>query len=499
MNDTFGKIIRMIGAISAGHEQTKETAKHILKMGGNAFDAAIAAHLAMYITEPCMASAGAGGFALCYTPSNGVEMLDFFAHTPQTKNINRNIDFFPIEVNFGNEVEEFHLGAASMATPGSVAAIFELHKKYASLPLDVLIDPVIDLARNGVAIDRFQSIDMGLLEPILYNDKSVRDIFFKDDKLKGEGDIVFMPCFEDFLDFIKKEGVEGFYKGEIGQEVARYSEEKGGFLTRSDFESYKVVWKKPLTVNYNNHKLVVPNTPSIGGATLLIYLASQREFPADNLMAVSNTLDLCSPLSRISTVAKNCYPHLPIDVSDGSASTKGTSHFNIVDKWGNAISFTCSLGEGAGYFIPGTDMQMNNMLGESFLLPGGFHSWDTNIRLNSMMTPTMVLDRNDELRFVTGSGGAGRIPYMIKQVLDRYFIEEMSLSQATQAARIYSHHNTFHFEEGYSIKEEWLHKPYKEWTEKSLFFGGVHSIAIEKEGRVFACGDDRRYGIGEVF
>ncbi len=487
-------------AISAGHEITLKMAKEILKMGGNAFDAAITAHLTMYISEPCMASAGAGGFALCYRPEKGVKMLDFFTQTPSQKNIERNIDFYPIEVNFGNEIEEFHVGAASMAVPGSLAGLFELHDKLGSLPMDVLIDPVIDLAKNGVAIDKFQSIDMGLLKPILYNDKSVRNIFFNGDKLKKEGENIFMPNLIAFLDFIKQEGSTGFYKGEIGQIVSDYSIEMGGFLTRNDFENYRAVWKEPLKTKLNEFDLFVPNASSIGGAIMMILRKEQSKEACDKLNAISNTLAVCNDLQNIDLVMQDYYPNSNFKKHSSSVSSKGTSHFNILDKWGNAIALTCSLGEGAGYFIPGTDMQMNNMLGESFLLPGGFHSWQPDVRLNSMMTPTMVLDSDNKLRFIGGSGGAGRIPYMISQVLDRYLGESFHLDKATKAPRLYIHNNTVHFEAGYEVEKSWIeHNEFMEWKGASLFFGGVHSIGIDEKGTIEAVGDQRRYGSSEVF
>lgn len=494
------KVLKRGSAVSAGHEVTLQMAAEILKMGGNAFDAAFTAHLTMYISEPCMASAGAGGFAMCFTPDEGVQMLDFFAQTPSQKYFEKDVDFYPIEVNFGNEIEQFYIGAASTAVPGSLAGIFELHSRFGSLPIDVLVDPVIDLAKNGVAVDKFQSIDMRLLEPILYNDESVREIFFNGDKLKSEGDIIFMPHLVDFLDFVKHEGSEGFYKGEFGKKIVDYSCEKGGFLVRSDFENYKTVWKKPLSTSFNNLNVFIPNASSIGGAIMMILRKYQADFENDELKSIINTLEVCKHLQNIEKVLKNYYPNTNFQKSSFSSSTKGTSHFNILDKWGNAIALTCSLGEGAGYFIPGSDMQMNNMLGETFLLPNGFHSWETNVRLNSMMTPTMVVDKYNKLRYVGGSGGAGRIPYMISQVLDRYFNDGLALVNSTAAPRLYVHNNTVHFESGYKIDRQRLSStPSKEWTDASLFFGGVHSIGISENGSVEAVGDQRRFGIGRVF
>ena len=153
-------------AIAAGHEETLASAKIILQEGGNAFDAAIAAYLSMFITEPCMASAGAGGFAMCYTPASGVEMLDFFTQTPLAKPELEKRDFYPIEVNFGNEVETFHVGLASAATPGAIGGIYELHKRFGSMPMSELIQPAMKLAKEGVVLNTFC---------LLYTSPSPRD------------------------------------------------------------------------------------------------------------------------------------------------------------------------------------------------------------------------------------------------------------------------------------------------------------------------------------
>lgn len=486
-------------AISAGHQVTLNTAKEVLKLGGNAFDAAIAAHVAMYITEPCMASAGAGGFALCYKPGENIQFLDFFTQTPLSNQSEGNLDFFPIQVNFGNETEEFHIGAASMATPGSIAGIFELHNKFGTMPIKAILEPVIDLARNGVAIDKFQAYDLILLEPIMRNDPSVSSIFFNDGILKKEGDIVQFPHFEDFLQFIIEEGRDGFYKGEIGEKVSKYSIDKGGFLQRKDFENYKAEWRKPLNFNWDGKEVFVPNGPSLGGAIMAILSNELRTNGKDWVNAILATQENTKSIQKAMEYFRSHINHLNFRPLGSNISSKGTSHFNIKDKWGNAIALTCSIGEGAGYFIPNTNMQMNNMLGESFLLPNGFHSWIPNKRLNSMMTPTMVTDLNNKLKFIGGSGGAGRIPYMILQVVEN-ILNGMRLTEAMSHPRVYVHHGTLHYESGFQISEKTRNEmPSKEWNEPSLFFGGVHSILIDEKGHPSSVGDLRRFGVSEVF
>lgn len=485
-------------AISSGHETTSEVAKEILLAGGNAFDASIAAALAMFITEPCMASAGAGGFALCHKAGEAPLMLDFFTQTPRNKPQLENRDFYPIEVNFGIEVETFHVGLASSAVPGTIAGLYEMHRKFGSLPMSVLLAPAMDLAKSGVELNTFQSIDLELLEVIFRVDPNVKDIFFNGDERKKEGDLLHFPLFGDFLQFLLDEGEDGFYKGQIAQAVSADSEKRGGYLRRSDFEHYRAIWRRPLNIPWHNLELYLPNGPSLGGAIMALIFGYLDIYDGDWVKTIDQVKSRYQHPMQISKRLELLHPELDFHLEGAEVSTKGTTHFNVVDKWSNAVSFTTSIGEGSGYFIPGTNMQMNNMMGESFLLPNGFHSWQENVRLNSMMTPTMVLDGDNQFRYAGGSGGAGRIPFMISQVIKALFDEKLSLEEATKKARVHVQEEVLHFEKGATLDTTGFEN-LKEWDYKSLFFGGVHSVFKGKDGHLEAQGDARRYGVGEVF
>lgn len=485
-------------AISAGHEKTLAVAKEILLAGGNAFDASIATAFAMFITEPCMASAGAGGFAICYKKGNAPLMLDFFTQTPRSKPNLEQRDFYPIDVNFGNEVETFHVGLASAAVPGTIAGLFEMHRTFGSMPMKELIAPTLDLAKSGVILNTFQGIDLELLEVIFRVDPTVKDIFFTDDKIKKEGELLFMPHLADFLQFIIDEGETGFYKGEISEIVSRDSVNRGGYLRRPDFENYKAKWRKPLNIPWHNQELFLPNGPSLGGAIMALVFGYLDIYDGDWVKTIAEVKNRYQHPYQISKRLETLHPELDFHLEGPEVSTKGTSHFNVVDKWGNGVSFTTSMGEGCGYFIPGTDMQMNNMMGESFLLPDGFHSWKENVRLNSMMTPTLVLSGDGNLRYAGGSGGAGRIPFMIAQVIKSLFDDGLDIESATQKPRLHVQEHTLHFEKGAAVNTSELEE-YKEWDYESLFFGGVHSIYRKDNDELSAAGDSRRYGVAEVF
>lgn len=495
---TFALSMSKQQAISAGHEKTLDVAKEILLAGGNAFDASIAAGLAMFITEPCMASAGAGGFAMCQKAGERPSMLDFFAQTPMEKPVLEQRDFYPIEVNFGVEIETFHVGLAAAAVPGTIAGLYAMHRRFGSMPMKELIAPAMDLAKTGVELNTFQSIDLELLEVIFRVDSSVKDVFFNDGKLKKEGDNLYFPHFADFLTFLENEGEEGFYKGEIGKTISNACVEKGGYLRRHDFKNYQAKWRKSLNIPWHNQELHLPNGPSLGGAIMALVFGYLDINDGDWSRAISQVKTKYAHPRDISRRLEMLHPELAFSMEGPELSTKGTSHFNVVDKWGNAVSYTTSMGEGSGYFIPGTNMQLNNMMGESFLLPDGFHSWTPNVRLNSMMTPTMVLDGQGEFSYAGGSGGAGRIPFMIAQVVKALFDEKLSLEEATKKARIHFQDDVLHFEKGADVNVSDFPN-LKEWDYESLFFGGVHSVFKGKDGHLEAAGDSRRYGVAEVF
>ena len=482
-------------AISAGHEITLQVAKEILLAKGNAFDAAIAASFAMFITEPCMASAGGAGFALTRPANGSIQFFDFFCQTPISKNIDP-LDFHPVLIDFGSEQEEFHIGLGSAAVPGTIAGLFSIHERLGTIPIKELVKPAMQLAKDGVQLNDFQAFDLKLLNPIFQQDTSVRDIFFKGDRVKEKGDLLQMPGMVDFLEFIASEGVRGFYQGEISKIITEDCQERGGFLRRSDFENYKTNVLQPLKINYHNKHIYLPNGPSKGGAMLALMLSKVGSDSPTLASAIQDTQNIIQQEDQIKSHLDQAYPNNNFTLQPSLSSNRGTSHFNIVDKWNNAISITSTIGEGCGYFIPGTNMQLNNMLGEIFLLPNGPHSWTPNQRMHSMMTPTIITDKDGGLEFVAGSGGANRIPYAIGQVIYQIYNHQKTLQEATEFPRIHFQDGKFQIEKGFYWPFEKPNTVF--WDELALYFGGVHSIQKMKDG-LEAIGDARRYGVAEVF
>lgn len=489
-------------AISAGNQYTVDAAETILANGGNAIDAAIAAYWMCMVAEPFMASAGAGGFALIRETSSKIHSLDFFCQTPQEKLAIARSDFFPIEVDFGTATEEFHIGMGSVAVPGAIAMLFDLHERWATIPMYELVTPAVEASRQGLVLDEFQTYEAELLECIFSLSIEGRSIFYKENKVrKGLGDSLYYDHFGDFAESISREGRDLFYKGEISRTIAKLSQEKGGHISRSDLEQYQVIYSPALSIDYGKYRIHTSHYPSVGAmilASLLIdtshsILAGEDPLGKHHLEALSSDLqrsfeikdNFSELIDKIMKHGGN--PTIPIS---NSRKWGGTSHFNIIDSEGMAISLSTSIGEGCGTFIPGTDMQLNNMLGESALLPNGLHSWEEDVRLQSMMCPTIVTGDDLKLAMLIGSGGAGRIPFAMAQTIINHLSLGMDLDQAVAHPRVIYDGQRYHIECGYDL--EGFHQDYLEWDHGSLFFGGTHAISTIPQMQ--ASGDPRRYG-----
>jgi gamma-glutamyltranspeptidase/glutathione hydrolase len=492
-------------ALSGGHKKTLEAAQTILDIGGNAVDAAIAAYLVSFIAEPCMASIGAGGFAMV-NDGNQIKVIDFFCQTPIHKKKISQQNFYPVTIDFGNTKEDFHIGKGAIATPGAIAGVYKLHQLYGSLPMRDLIEPAKIWAREGIALDRFQASDLTLLEDIITQDPEMKNVFFSSDgKLKTEGDPIRMEAYSDFLEVLSYEGRDLFYKGEVAKSIADDMTD-GGHLTRADFESYEAIVRDPIQFEFMNTKVSTTGFPSVGGMlTTAILNTFQNNVVGKNLEAYSieHFQELALIFSSISKfkndpaqIANYLFHNFAInpDTDQKSNAKKwgGTSHFNVVDKNGISVSLTTSIGEGAGYFVPGTDMQMNNMLGEEALMPNGFHNWAENQRLQSMMCPTMIVTDSSKTRLSLGSGGAGRIPYAIAQVIINSEYFDLPIDQAIDKARIHFSNPEFEVENDFDLNTD-LIPNINLWMDKTLYFGGVNAIS-QIGNKHIGYADSRRFG-----
>ncbi len=489
----------MAYAISAGHEETLSAAQLILDSGGNAVDAAIAAYWMSFLAEPCMASAGAGGFAIIGLPDGTSKMIDFFCQTPGHKLATDQYDFYPITVDFGPSTEDFYIGTGSSAVPGAIAGIYKMHEIYGTMPMKDLAQIAIDKSKEGIAMNTFQNYDLNLLSDIFRESPKGQELFFDGEKAKEVGAIIKMPAYADFLESLIIEGKDLFYKGEVSELITSKSKRPGSSLSREDFENYEARVLDVLSIPFGEYTLETACGPSVGGYILCSYLS---QFTAQKIHPLASS-DHFKSLTKVNKTLDNLKDDLdalivhfrenfgiqlpPVDLNN---NTRGTSHFNILDDSGMAVALTTSIGEGNGYFIEGTDMQMNNMLGEGALLPNGYHSWVPNQRLRSMMTPT-IIRQNGAIKMITGTGGAGRIPFVLAQTIINALVYNLPVDEAIIFPKMYYDGKIINTELGFDINPS---EEIKIWPEPSLYFGGTHSI-VRSGSHYSAAGDPRRYGV----
>ncbi|MDZ7721178.1 MAG: gamma-glutamyltransferase [Balneolaceae bacterium] len=502
------------GAVSAGHQTTAETAARILKAGGNAFDAVVAAHLTACVVEPVLTSFAGGGFLLAETGDGKQTLYDFFVQTPYKIKKRNELSFFPISADFGYAKQEFHIGPGSVATPGTVKGLFEIHRDLCSMPFPVLADSAIKLARDGVKMNSFQAGAIQITEPIYASNQEASEIFSsrkEDGMFISEGEWLTQPQLANFIQELASDGESFFYEGEIADKICRICEEEGGHLTHEDLENYKVEKRKPLHLEYKGNSLSINPPPSSGG--LLIALALNlmespgRDFSDKSFSELLVEAQDMAHRSRIENVIENRNPkgilHEPFvemykkQVQNRRKASRGTTQISVADAKGNMASLTTSNGSGSGVMIPGTGVMMNNMLGEEDLNPEGFYNWPTNQRISSMMAPA-ILRFKDGKKVVLGSGGSNRIRTAILQVLLNLIDHGMDLEEAIQSPRIHYENDFLNIEKGFS--EEIIdlltqkYKDHKTWEPGNLFFGGVHAV-LEKKGEFSGFGDPRRGGV----
>ncbi|HHG83966.1 MAG TPA: gamma-glutamyltransferase [Bacteroidetes bacterium] len=496
------------GLIAAGHIATAEAAAMILREGGNAFDAAVAALLATFTAEPCMSSAGGGAFMTAFRSDGTALVYDFFVQTPKVKKRAEEIEYFPIELDFGTAKEVFYVGMGSVGVPGTIGGAFEIAKHLGSLPMDVLAAPAIQMAREGVDMDDFQFHDFNLLEKILKLSHP-SPVFWKGDRLLKVGEKVTNPDWANCLDFLVRDGIEEFYQGDVAKLILKLNDAKGGHLSAKDLASYRTLEHAPLVFPYRDRTVITNPGPSLGGNIVAIALAMLEKkgvakYARESVAHVENIMDVFSRVDEIprtpaalAQALAHWYPGRSAQApAHNSRKIGGTSHFSILDEHGNAVSISTSNGEGCGHFVPETGIQLNNMLGEMALLPHGVHSWTPNVRLGSMMAPTVVLDAAHKAEIVLGSGGAGRIPFMLTQVLHNMIDLGMNLKDAVDAPRQHWHAGIANLEPGLpsEVQMPASLKSLVSWEQKSLFFGGVHAVCQVKNG-MEAEGDQRRGGV----
>jgi gamma-glutamyltranspeptidase/glutathione hydrolase len=440
----------MRGAIAAGHPASAEAGARVLRAGGNAVDALLAAAFTAFVTEGGLTGPAGGGFALVHEPRGVTTVLDCFFGVPAAQLG----EMEELVIDFGDSgTQLFHVGDGSVAVPGLLVGLEKIHGRFATREWSDLVEPAIGLAREGFARDRPRETLHLILEGILLRDEGGRRIY-------GDPARVHTADACSTLERVRDAGA-----AMVAELIPEYAD---------DLRAYRALPVEPLELDVLGRTVL--STPSQGGGVVqrILALLSEKGEPSleDEARAVA---DAYGPL--------------------GSGPLPGTTHISAVDDTGMAAALSSTLGSGSGVFRGGT--QLNNMLGELDVI--GPHEKAPGDRLASMMTPTLVLE-SGRPQLVIGSAGSVRLAGAIAQVTWR-ILRGMHVEAAIRAPRLHVEGTTLHLEGGWpdadvaSLPESW---DVNRWDALNLFFGGVQAVQGSQGGILEAAGDPRRGGVGIV-
>tara|TARA_A200000113_G_scaffold66084_1_gene57350 strand:- start:544 stop:2007 length:1464 start_codon:yes stop_codon:yes gene_type:complete len=408
--------------------------------------------------------------------------IDYRSKSPKNATIEKLLSTKKIPPRDSKLWERVDYTYLASAVPGTVYGLLEAHKNFGSLELQEIMQPVIEQAEKGVYVSKDLNYVIDVT-PQLESDIESASIFLKNGKPPAEASILKRPDLANTFREISKHGVKGFYEGDIADKIVSAMEKNNGLITHDDLKNYRPFFRMPIAINYKGYKVFTASPPSGGGVTLLTSLSilnninikkykndstKTYHYLAEALMRGHNNRShyvgdpeyfnvpiekLLSP-KRIKELASSIDSNKASSVSQvipfkPRKESKDTTHFSIVDKDGNAVSnsYTLGLSFGSGVTIPGTGILMNSQMnnfayryGEKgsigrVVSPG--NRFEPGKKPMSTMAPTIVFDKNDELFLVTGSPGGSDIPAAILRVITGVIDFDLDIGEATMLPRIH--------------------------------------------------------------
>jgi gamma-glutamyltranspeptidase/glutathione hydrolase len=474
------------GVVAAGHPATAATGAEVLRAGGNAVDAAVAAVLTSFVAEPLLTGLGSGGYLMVVPPGGDPELLDFFVETPGRGG--DPADRAPLQavtIDFGDATQVFHVGPASCGSYGTPAGLAAAVDRFGRAPLRELTAPAARLARAGVRVTAAQADLFGLLAGINATTPAGRARYVPDGIPPREGDVVTDPELADALDRLGVDGPEPFYTGDIAAAVVDWLQARGGLLGAADLAAYRVLDRDPISVDYRG-TTVCTNPPPSAGGTLLGHALSRLD-------RIPGPPDGPALVAALAAADRERGPLSGAEV--GRANRLGsTTHLSVIDAEGWACSVTCSNGEGSGVVVPGTGIHLNNMLGEEELSPRGFHTEPPATRLPSMMAPTVVL-RDGRAELAVGSAGSSRIRSTLLQVIVNLVDRRMAAQEAVSAPRLHADDTRLFAEPGIAVDAlAAFGLPVTMFRGLNIYFGGCQAVRRDPVTGLLSGGGDPRRG-----
>ncbi|HVO36053.1 MAG TPA: gamma-glutamyltransferase [Gemmatimonadales bacterium] len=467
-------VVAQRGMVAADHPISSQVGADILRRGGDAIDAIVAVAFAHAVVEPAAGNLGGGGF-LVYRQRGGRSFaLDFRETAPAAATRDMYVD------SAGKVTDDAWLGPRSIGVPGSVAGLWEMHRRFGRLPWRDVVAPAIALARNGHVVDSARADMLRGSEDLFKRFESASRAWLPGGRPFVAGDTLRQSDLATTLELIADSGAAGFYRGRTADLIVAEMRRTGGLITAADLASYRPIWRTPLRGRYRGYEIITMPPVSSGGVTLLealdvlagyrpqafgtaaerhLFIEVERRAFLDRNRLLGDPAFVKMPLARLTSMAYAARQRRTIRL-DRATPTEGlpphegphTTNYSVVDAEGNAAALTTTINHGFGskIFVSGAGFFLNNEMDDFTAKPGSVNTMgiqqmgEANAiapgkRMLSSMTPTIVLDPRGRLDLVLGSEGGAMIITAVLQVIINVVDHGMTLAEAVYAPRL--HHN----------------------------------------------------------